>query len=207
MVLPTDDAAEGRRVPQGAELDRTIQNVMRIVAHKALAYQVRDVESLQDEALAGIERACRTYRPESGYLWKTWLNRCVDWAIREGNREGGRRRTRAYEEFSGRYRVISLDTWNGEPGQSLDDEIPDPGADFEGRVEARLMAEEILSHLDGRDRHIMEQKYLRGRTDREIGQQIGLSRGRIGQIVSEILARLREEFLRQGKWEGEPPTD
>lgn len=58
--------------------------------------------------------------------------------------------------------------------------------------ENRAEVERLLSHLEDRDRRVIQLRYLEGRTLEECGQELGVSKERIRQLCGAILARLRE---------------
>jgi RNA polymerase sigma-32 factor len=83
--------------------------------------------------------------------------------------------------------------------ERLPDATPGPEADLEAREvarRARMSVWRALEHLDGRERAIIERRYLRGRsaTLREIGAALGISGERVRQLEARAKAKLREEL-------------
>jgi RNA polymerase sigma-B factor len=96
----------------------------------------------------------------------------------------------------GSFRPQSLDVPVGE-GESdgmtlgevvaVDEDDPDP-------VEARLVLAPVVRRLDERERRILYLRYFEDRTQKEIGDEIGVTQMQVSRLLSGILARLRTEI-------------
>ena len=94
------------------------------------------------------------------------------------------------------YSPSSLDATlpGAEEDFSLGSVLADPRVDVEGEVEQKLQIEELraaVSLLPINSRKAVALHFLEGKTYEEIGAGLGLSRGRIGQIVEKSLGLLK----------------
>jgi RNA polymerase sigma-B factor len=60
------------------------------------------------------------------------------------------------------------------------------------QADARLLVEPALQHLKPREREVIYLRYYQDRTQREVGQRIGLSQMQISRIETKAMERLRE---------------
>lgn len=102
-------------------------------------------------------------------------------------------------------------TWlveQGKPTLFLEREEMVTGGEFEAPDPASILENEerlaylgmLIDALPERERLILSLYYFEGLTLREIGEILSLSEGRVSQILSKILLRLR---IRLEEWEGE----
>lgn len=61
-------------------------------------------------------------------------------------------------------------------------------------AEARVMLAPVVRRLCQRDQRILHMRYLEDRTQREIGEALGLTQARVSRILTRILGRLRAEL-------------
>ncbi len=97
----------------------------------------------------------------------------------------------------GCFTPASLDRVVG-PGDDLD---ASPLGDFLGaedpdleRCEARVLIEPLLHDLDPRDRRVLQLRFVEGLTQREVGEQIGVTQMQVSRILTRVLAGLRERL-------------
>ncbi len=105
---------------------------------------------------------------------------------------------RAALSTDGCYSPTSLDqparaADDGGTGAALSDRIGglDPGYDT---AEARVMLRSVLRTLSPRDRVIVERRFIEGATQREIGQEIGVTQMQVSRLLTRILGDLREQL-------------
>lgn len=92
----------------------------------------------------------------------------------------------------GCFRPVSLDAPLGGVNVSLGDfQAVTDGGDVE-RVEARLIVAAALEMLDERAKKILYLRFFEGRTQQEIGEQIGISQMQVSRELRRILRLLRE---------------
>ena len=68
---------------------------------------------------------------------------------------------------------------------------PDPG--FRSS-EARVALAPVVRHLSQRDRRILELRFFRGWTQKEIGEDIGVTQMQVSRLLSRILTDLRRQL-------------
>lgn len=130
-------------------------------------------------ALAAAVRAVDTYHPARGSLSR-WHRACVRMALREARREaellprGARRRGAE---------LVGLEHARRRAASG-------------GSAEARAEVAGLLERTPARARYAVEQHHLRGRTYRDVAQDLGLSAGRVGQIVRAWRAWARRQLER-----------
>lgn len=59
------------------------------------------------------------------------------------------------------------------------------------RCEARLLIEPLLAAMDPRDRRVLHLRFVEGMTQREVGEQIGVTQMQVSRILSRVLATMR----------------
>lgn len=98
------------------------------------------------------------------------------------------------EVADGGYNALSLDAPGGDQnGPTLADLIVDEVDDY-GHVEAREMLRPALAHLSERDRKILLLRFVRGFTQEQIGNEIGVSQMQVSRLLTRILRGLRDEL-------------
>jgi RNA polymerase sigma-B factor len=73
-------------------------------------------------------------------------------------------------------------------GSVLGDEDPDFAS-----CEARVVLRPLLARLEDRDRTVLRLRFVDGLTQREVGEEIGVTQMQVSRILSRIFATLREE--------------
>jgi RNA polymerase sigma-B factor len=83
------------------------------------------------------------------------------------------------------------------PLRGSDELSHEPGAEDPGfaRTEARVVIEPALRDLAERDRLILDLRYVNGLTQKEIGDQIGLSQMQVSRILSRVLDSMRASIV------------
>jgi RNA polymerase sigma-B factor len=66
-----------------------------------------------------------------------------------------------------------------------------------GEVETSMLVRRLLKKLPERERRIVELRFFEGRTQAEIGQEIGLSQVHVSRVLRTSLDRLHQELARQ----------
>lgn len=59
--------------------------------------------------------------------------------------------------------------------------------------EARVLLRPLLARLEPRDRKVLQLRFVEGLTQREVGEQIGVTQMQVSRILSRIFATLRDE--------------
>jgi RNA polymerase sigma-B factor len=64
--------------------------------------------------------------------------------------------------------------------------------DEQARAEARIVLAPVVQRLAERDRRILRLRYFEDRTQREIGEDIGVTQMQVSRLLSRILDDLRD---------------
>jgi RNA polymerase sigma-B factor len=98
----------------------------------------------------------------------------------------------------GCYTPASLDRPVGTDGESdagtrtLGSVLGSADPDYDS-CEARVMLRPLLARLDARDRKVLQLRFVDGLTQREVGEQIGVTQMQVSRILSRIFSTLRDE--------------
>lgn len=93
-------------------------------------------------------------------------------------------------EMSGAAQPLSFDAPIGEDGATLGATLGEDEASF-SRIEDQDMVQSLLSKLEGSMRTVIEQRYLAGRSQREVAKQIGVSQMQVSRLERRALHLLR----------------
>jgi RNA polymerase sigma-B factor len=74
-------------------------------------------------------------------------------------------------------------------GSVLGSEDPDFAS-----CEARVVLRPLLARLEDRDRTVLRLRFVEGLTQREVGEQIGVTQMQVSRILSRVLAQLRGQL-------------
>ena len=100
-----------------------------------------------------------------------------------------------------RYRSTSLDAPAREgAGASLAETLADDADDPYDKVVTLISLRAAMEDLDGRERRVVDLRFFRDLTQRQIGERIGVSQMQVSRILSSVCARLRTQI------EGDPST-
>jgi RNA polymerase sigma factor FliA len=112
---------------------------------------------------------------------------------------------RSFLEQYSRTHVASLEAppeANGGPGNELGALVGDPAAvDPQFRVDLqdlRVQLTDAIRRLEKRERLITTFYFYEGLTLKEIGKALGLTEGRVSQILKDTLAKLRDHLQEEG---------
>jgi RNA polymerase sigma-B factor len=95
---------------------------------------------------------------------------------------------------SGCFAPASLDVPTGEGDSVLADRLGglDPAFDT---AEARVTLAAVMRGLTPRERRILELRFFGGRTQAEIGADIGVTQMQVSRLLNRILARMRDKMM------------
>jgi RNA polymerase sigma-B factor len=94
---------------------------------------------------------------------------------------------------NGCFAPTSLDSTPAEGESAIGDRLGDDDTSFES-AEARVALKPLLSHLDRRERIMLEMRFFKGSTQSEIGEVLGITQMQVSRLLSALLARLRDEL-------------
>ena len=94
---------------------------------------------------------------------------------------------------SGCFAPVSLDAPSGADDEALTQRLGgiDDGFDV---AEARAVLAPLLARLTPRERKIVELRFFQGRTQSEIGHEIGVTQMQVSRLLSRLMARMREQL-------------
>jgi RNA polymerase sigma-B factor len=81
-------------------------------------------------------------------------------------------------------------------GRTLSDVLGRPDDGY-AHVEARQVTHALVAHLSDRDRHIIRLRFVEGRTESRIADELGVSQSYLSRTLRRILAGMRDEFGRE----------
>jgi RNA polymerase sigma-B factor len=87
----------------------------------------------------------------------------------------------------------SLDSTTADSEVGIGDRLGDADPSFDS-AEARVALKPLLSHLDRRERIMLEMRFFKGATQSEIGEVLGITQMQVSRLLSALLARLRDEL-------------
>lgn len=93
----------------------------------------------------------------------------------------------------GCFTPTSLDKPLGEGGSSIGELISYEDGAMES-AEARVVLRPVLQELTERDRRVLHLRFLEGRTQQEIADDLGLTQAQVSRVLSRILAHLRAKL-------------
>ena len=94
----------------------------------------------------------------------------------------------------GCFNAVSLDAPGpSEAGPALGEQLVDDDDPYD-RIEMMEMLRPVLRSLSDRDRRILLLRFVRGCTQEQIGEEIGVSQMQVSRLLTRILRDLREEL-------------
>jgi RNA polymerase sigma factor (sigma-70 family) len=161
-----------------------------------------DYAATESDARFALWRAAQSYDPARGMSFNSWgmlkAQKAVIDGIRERTHDRGKLGSSDCEPEPVRvYRPLplSLDSHEHDDGRSLAELIPDQrAADDLDRCEARLMSSVLstaLRDLNDRQRHVVVEVVLRGRTMLSVASDLGVGESRVCQIHSKARQKMR----------------
>ena len=87
----------------------------------------------------------------------------------------------------------SLDAAPADAEGGIGDRLGEADASFDS-AEARVALKPLLSHLDRRERIMLEMRFFKGSTQAEIGEVLGITQMQVSRLLSALLGRLRDEL-------------
>ena len=95
---------------------------------------------------------------------------------------------------NGCFTPASLELSTTDEGGHVHGWLGDVDPDF-GSAEARIVLAPVLSRLTPRERLMLEMRFFRGATQKEIGERIGVTQMQVSRLLSDLMGRLRQELM------------
>ncbi len=199
------------RMKQGDDAARTklIEHNLRLVAHIAGKYRAQghEPDDLISIGTIGLIKAVRTFDPNAPTTLATYAARCIENEILMVLRAGKKRRGEVSMQ-----EPVGVDKEGNEV--QLMDVLGTESDAVEQEVERKSAAASVRrlvqEALDPRQRLVLTLRYgLDGKppqAQREVAQQLGISRSYISRIEKKAVERLREAYAREqqsekARWE------
>ena len=199
--LSRDEEAELiRRLDQGEEgvKSQLIERNLRLVVYIARRFENTGVgiEDLISIGTIGLIKAINTYQPAKNIKLATYASRCIENEILMHLRKTTNLKSEvSFDEplntdWDGNELLLSdiLGTENDLVMKPIEEDVD------------RQLLFRAMEKLDGRERHIITQRFgLDGkpeRTQKEVADSLGISQSYISRLEKRIIARLKREILR-----------
>ena len=105
---------------------------------------------------------------------------------------------RAARAANGCFAATSLDVPVRDGGDSLGSTLVDIEFDEHAAVEARVILRTLTRELKPRERLILYLRFVEGRTQSEIGEELGVSQMHVSRLLARTLEKMRERALAAG---------
>jgi RNA polymerase sigma-B factor len=97
--------------------------------------------------------------------------------------------------LDGCFTPSSLDVPVESGAASLGDLVPDAGTDEKWAAEARIMLGPAVRALSERDRYVLRLRFFDGLTQKEIGDEIGITQAQVSRMLTRITGQLRAHLV------------
>lgn len=174
-----------------------IERNLRLVAHIIKKYQhfEEEQEDLISIGTIGLIKAIVTFKPEKNSRLGTYAARCIENEILMFLRS-----KKKHSKEVSLYEPIGTDREGNEI--QLFDIIETEDTDIQSKIflkdDIRLLYEKMESVLSPRERMVLKMRYglynQEEYTQREIAQQLGISRSYISRIEKSAIEKLRDHF-------------
>ncbi len=174
--------------------NKLVEHNLRLVAHivKKFDPNPQEIEDMISIGSIGLVKAINTYRDDKGTRLATYASRCIENEILM--------HLRATKNV--KYELHLFDPVNPEDDEgdvSYMDIVRDREPDVADTVTAKVESETVLhylSTLEPRERQVLELRYGLGgkpqKTQREIAQELGISRSYVSRIEKRAINKLSE---------------
>lgn len=185
------------RLQEDASLRQVlVERNLRLVVYIAKKFENTniDIEDLISIGTIGLIKAINTFHPDRNIKLATYASRCIENEILMFIRKcAGQRSEMSIDE------PLNVD-WDGNElllSDVLGSDEDSVSRDLENREE-RQMIRHAISHLDPRERTIIEMRFGlvtgREKTQKEVAATLGISQSYISRLEKKIIARLRDEI-------------
>ena len=175
-----------------------IERNLRLVAHVAKKYSnhAKDGEDLISVGTIGLIKAVSTYKADKGVRLATYAARCIENEIRMFLRAAKKHTIDTVRLQD----VVGVDREGNEV--RIEDRISDNRDPIDEQVDRKIQTnklfEVIRQVLHGREKTVIEMRYgidgIEEMTQREIADQLGISRSYVSRIEKKALYKLLKEM-------------
>lgn len=191
------DALQAMRQGDTVARNRLIEHNLRLVAHIVKKFDGcgEDPEDLISIGTVGLIKGVETFNPQKGTRLATYAARCIENEILMHLRAMKKTRSEVFLE-----EPISRDGEGNEV--TLMDILADEAEGIPEQVgraqQARRLAAIIIARLGRRERQILQLRYgfggVQRRTQREIANELGISRSYVSRIEKKAMKKLGREL-------------
>lgn len=174
-----------------------IERNLRLVAHIVKKYNnhAKEVEDLISVGTIGLIKAITTYNADKGTKLATYAARCIDNEILMFLRSSKKHSNDIYLQ-----EPIGVDKEGNEV--TIEDKLADDKYSVDEHVNLKMqikrLYEKMKRSLKDREKLVIEMRYglLTGKevTQREIAEQLGISRSYVSRIEKKALKKLKKEI-------------
>jgi RNA polymerase sigma factor (sigma-70 family) len=168
------------------------------VKYARMSQGIHTVEELRSTAMFALVKAVRSFDPSRGAAVKSWVFSTVDGYLRHHHRIWKRQNGWTWHALGeGSHgpmeHVLHIDPWPiNEEGEEID--LPADSVDVDEQIHRRTQREAVLRNATNERERVILSGLFEGWTMDRIGEELGLSRGRIHQLIGPALARAKAKF-------------
>ncbi|GHU51253.1 RNA polymerase sigma factor [Clostridia bacterium] len=181
--------------------NKLIEHNLRLVAHISKKYNNYGGGSVDGDDLIsigtiGLVKAVNTYKPDKGTKLATYAARCIENEILMSIRANKKHKDDSYLQD-----IIGVDKEGNEV--RVEDKLSDCGCPVDLQIETReqknILYEKLKKVLHGAEMTVIALRYGiektgEERTQREIGERMGISRSYVSRIEKKAMEKIRKEM-------------
>jgi RNA polymerase sigma-B factor len=188
-------AAERQRL-----LDEVVVANLEVARSIAGRYRNRGIaaEDLEQVACLGLVQAANRFDPTKADDFLSYAVPTIRGDVRRHFRVTVEQ-VREARTAQGCFQPTSLDTPVGTDRQPLAASLVHDEFDEHAAVEARVILRTLTRELSSRDRLILYLRFVEGRTQAEIGEEIGVTQMQVSRLLDRILRQMRARAIGSGR--------
>jgi RNA polymerase sigma-B factor len=207
--VPVARAVASRYSGRGVAIDDLVQVACTALVRAANKFDPAKADDFLTYAVPSIRGEVKRYFRDHSWSVRPprrvqevqgLIQRSGETLGREGNRQELATRLNLDEsevdaalQAQGCFSPTSLDAALRPDGDSLGDMLVADYSDYEA-AEARVMVRTLVRELGPRDRLILYLRFFEGRSQREIGDEIGVTQMQVSRLISRILSQMRTQL-------------
>jgi len=190
------DADLALRFQQGdpAALDVLLTRYRRFAASRSRSYFLigGDADDLEQEALIGLYKAVRDYRPDHGVDFRPFADLCITRQVLSAIKVANRQKN---QPLSTSISLQATSVHAADEGQALEDRLPgpsladDPAERVLGDEQVAVLAAAVAADLSPLEREVLG-LYVAGRSYLEIADRVGRHAKSVDNAVQRIKYKL-----------------
>jgi RNA polymerase sporulation-specific sigma factor len=174
-----------------------IERNLRLVSHIVKKYSGnnREIEDLISVGTIGLIKGINAYKSEKGVRLSTFASRCIENEILMSIRASKKLSNNvSLQEFiiDKQGNEVKIEDRIADRNYAVDDQVGD-------KIEIKKMYEKIKNVLKDREKKVIEDRFglIDGceKTQREIAEELGISRSYVSRIEKKALKKLNKEMI------------